>query len=55
VKRRDERIDASAGFKLLVAKNFSLRPRVSYTRNFSNIAINDFERWTTSIGARLEF
>lgn len=55
VKRHDERFEVSAGIKLAVADHLSLRPRVSYARNFSNIAIYDFERWTTSVGARLEF
>jgi tetratricopeptide (TPR) repeat protein len=55
VTRHDERLDASLGLKFAITKGLSLRPRVSYTRNFSNIAIYDFQRWTTSVGARLEF
>ena len=55
VKRHDERIDASAGIKLIVSQHLSLRPRLTYTRNFSNIAIYDFERFTASFGVRYEF
>ena len=54
-QRRDERLDVSAGLKFLVAKNVTVRPRVTYTRNFSNIAIYDYERATASFGVRLEF
>jgi Surface lipoprotein assembly modifier len=54
-RRHDERIDVSAGIKFLVAKNVSIRPRVTYTRNFSNIPIYDFERAAASVGVRFEF
>jgi hypothetical protein len=54
-KRHDERIDASAGLKLLVADNVYIRPRVTYTRNFSNIALYDYDRLTASVGVRFEF
>lgn len=54
-KRRDEQIDASVGLKYLVAKSVYLRPRVTYSRNFSNIGLYDFERWTASMGVRVEF
>ena len=54
-RRRDERIDASAGLKYLVTKSVSIRPRVTYSRNFSNIAIYDYQRFTASVGVRLEF
>jgi tetratricopeptide (TPR) repeat protein len=55
MKRHDERVDVSAGIKLAVAKNLTVRPRVIYTRNFSNIAIYDFKRVTASVGVRFEF
>ena len=54
-KRSDERADASIGLKILVLKNLYLRPRVTYTRNWSNIALYDFDRWTVGLGARIEF
>jgi len=55
VDRHDERIDVSAGLKLLVANRLTIRPRVTYSRNFSNIAIYDYQRVTGSLGARYEF
>jgi hypothetical protein len=54
-KRRDEQIDASIGLKYLLTGSVYLRPRVTYTRNFSNIALYDFKRWTASLGVRFEF
>ena len=53
--RHDERIDVSAGLKLLVANRLTIRPRATYSRNFSNIAIYDYQRVTGSFGARYEF
>jgi tetratricopeptide (TPR) repeat protein len=54
-KRHDERVDASAGLKLIMSQHLSLRPRLTYTRNFSNIPIYDFKRFTASFGVRYEF
>ena len=53
--REDYRIDASLGFRVLLTKRLSLRPRVTYSRNDSNIALYDYDRWTASTGLRLEF
>ena len=53
-KRKDEQVDVSLGLKYLVADNVYLRPRVTYTRNFSNIALYDYDRWTASLGVRVE-
>lgn len=55
VKRRDERVDLQAGFKFALIDNLFLQPRATYTRNWSNIALYDYERWTVSAGLRLEF
>jgi tetratricopeptide (TPR) repeat protein len=55
INRHDERVDVSAGLKLLVAKRLTIRPRFTYSRNFSNIAIYDYQRVTGSLGARYEF
>jgi len=54
-KRKDEQIDASIGLKYLLTGSVYIRPRVTYTRNFSNIALYDFKRWTASLGVRFEF
>lgn len=55
VKREDERLDLSAGLKVAVADRLFLQPTTTYSRNWSNIALFDFERWTVSVGARFEF
>lgn len=54
-KRHDERVDASLGLKYLVSDHVYVRPRVTYTRNFSNIPLYDYERLTASVGVRFEF
>ena len=53
--RADERLDLQAGLKFAVLDQLFLQPRATYTRNWSNIPLFDFERWTVSIGARFEF
>ena len=54
-KREDERLDLQAGLKFAVLDKLFLQPRATYTRNWSNIALFDFDRWTVSVGARFEF
>lgn len=54
-KRHDTRVDVSAGFKYALNDRLSLRPRVTYTRNFSNIPLYDYERFTAGLAARVEF
>lgn len=55
-ERRDEQLDLSLGVKVRVLddKTF-LRPQVTYTRNWSNFAINDYDRAVVSVGLRREF
>lgn len=53
--REDLRVDASLGLRVLIADRLSLRPRVTYTRNESNLALYDYDRWTLSAALRLEF
>lgn len=55
VKRKDERLDLQAGLKVAVTDRLFLQPTATYSRNWSNIALFDFERWTASVGARFEF
>lgn len=54
-KREDERLDLRAGLKVAVIDRLFLQPSASYTRNWSNIALFDYDRWTVSVGARFEF
>ena len=53
--RKDERLDLQAGLKIAILDKLFLQPRATYTRNWSNIALFDFDRWTASIGVRFEF
>ena len=54
-KRADERLDVSAGVKLAVLPSLFLQPKVTWSRNWSNIALHDHDRWTASAGLRFEF
>ena len=55
VDRSDERLDAQLGVKFALTDNLFLAPRVTWTRNWSNIALYDYDRWTASAGIRFEF
>lgn len=54
-EREDERLDLRAGLKVAIVDRLFLQPTATYTRNWSNIPLFDFERWTVSVGARFEF
>ena len=53
--RSDTQIDLSAGVRWVLAEGLSLRPRVTYTRNLSNLALYDYARTTASVAVRYEF
>ncbi|WP_017672047.1 tetratricopeptide repeat protein [Blastomonas sp. AAP53] len=53
--RRDTQYDVSLGVRYRFTETLSVRPRVTYTRNDSNLALYDYDRWTASIGARFSF
>ncbi|MXO87322.1 DUF560 domain-containing protein [Altererythrobacter aestuarii] len=55
VERSDERLDAQLGVKLALTGNLYFQPRATYTRNWSNIALYDYDRYTLTAGIRLEF
>ena len=55
VERNDERIDLQAGLKVRLVDSLFLVPRATYTRNWSNIPLYDYDRWTVSAGVRFEF
>jgi len=53
--RADTQLDATLGLRVALGGGVSLRPRVTYTRNFSNIQLYDYSRVTGSAGIRFEF
>lgn len=54
-KRNDERIDLTAAVKVAVLPRLFLQPKATWSRNWSNIALYDHERWTVQAGVRFEF
>ncbi len=55
VRRKDTQFDGTLGLRYALTKAVSVRPRVTYTRNVSNIPLNDYDRVTASLGVRFEF
>ena len=55
MRRHDGQVDASLGLKVLLTRDIYVRPSVTYTRNFSNIALYDYRRFTASVAVRAEF
>ena len=55
VEREDERLDATVGVKVALTDNLVLQPQATFARNWSNIALYDYERWSTSATLRFEF
>ena len=53
--RRDTQLDGSLAVKLLVTRTVYLKPGVSYTRNFSNIDLYDYRRFTATLAIRADF
>jgi len=53
--RRDTQIDATLGLRIALGRGFSIRPRATLTRNYSNIPLYDYRRATGAVGLRLEF
>ena len=53
--RKDTQYDVSVGLRYRITDTVSIRPRATYTRNDSNIALYDYDRWTASVGVRLSF
>jgi tetratricopeptide (TPR) repeat protein len=54
-EREDERVDVQAGVKVAIVDGLFFQPRASWTRNWSNIPLYDYDRWTVSAGIRFEF
>lgn len=55
VRRHDDQYDASAGVRFRLATHLTAAPQVAYTRNRSDIAIDDYERVVASAAVRLDF
>ncbi|RYY38838.1 MAG: DUF560 domain-containing protein, partial [Sphingomonadales bacterium] len=53
--RSDTQIDATLGLRGILATGISIRPRVTFTQNFSNFDLYDYRRVTASLGLRAEF
>jgi tetratricopeptide (TPR) repeat protein len=53
--RLDAQIDASLGLRAAIGTGLTLRPRLTYTRNDSNLELYDYDRVTASISIRKEF
>ncbi len=52
VKRRDRQVDLALGLAWHFAGDWSLRPQLAYTRSYSNIQLNDYERTEASLTLR---
>jgi hypothetical protein len=55
VDREDDQYSASGGVHFVPIRNVRLSLQGSYTKNSSNIAINDFDRWLASLILRQDF
>lgn len=55
VSRNDKQFDAAIGVKYTPSTFWSIRPQLSYTRNNSNVEIDDYNRYTLSVTLRRDF
>jgi len=55
VTRKDYQYDLAAGVNWQINRDWLLRPQVAYTRNDSNLALNDFDRYEASVMLRRYF
>lgn len=55
VDREDDQYSASAGVHFVPMRNLRLTLQGSYTKNSSNIAINEFDRWLAALMLRNDF
>lgn len=53
--RHDTQADVSFGVRIAIDEGFSLRPRATFTKNWSNLPLYDYERATVSLALRKEF
>ncbi|MDO8989384.1 MAG: surface lipoprotein assembly modifier [Sideroxyarcus sp.] len=55
VDRKDTQSDLKLGINYAMTKYWSLTPQLGYTKNKSNIVINDYKRSIVSVGLRRDF
>ena len=53
--RKDRQYDAALGLNYIPARDWSIRPQISYTKNDSNIELNSFDRSIISVNVRKDF
>jgi tetratricopeptide (TPR) repeat protein len=54
-KRKDDQYDATIGLRFSPARDWTIKPQINYTKNDSNIKINDFDRSIISVSVRKDF
>ena len=54
-KRKDKQYDVSLGLNFMPARDWSIKPQITYTKSDSNIVTNDFDRTIISVTARKDF
>ena len=54
-KRKDKQYDMSIGLNYVPAPSWIIKPLISYSKNKSNIDLNDFDRSIISINVRKDF
>ena len=55
IKRKDQQYDASVGLRFIPVRDWSIKPQFSYTKNDSNVQLNDFDRSIVSVTVRKDF
>jgi hypothetical protein len=55
VRRQDNQVDARLGLAYAVAPSWTLTPQVAYTYNFSNIELNEYDRFVGAVSIRRDF
>ncbi len=55
MKRHDDQYDATLGLRYAPARDWTIKPQLSYIKNDSNIELNTFERKVFSVNVRKDF
>ena len=55
IKREDKQYDAIVGLSFIPARDWTVRPQLSYTNNSSNIDLNDYDRTIFYVNVRKDF